>query len=231
MSQRTRPNPSAKEIAAYLNSLDLDRKVASAARRGVELGREYAPKAGRAAKAGATKAGRAARTGAKAGAKYGGIAISAIGKHGGRAAEYVGSKLEGWGRRENPSAKSAKPTKRASDIADLIVSGKVTARSIESAMVDAMAIDKKMRAEESGYGNHEAIDGILNVANSLFDGHGIEPIRGKWHDRYYQDIVALYVNMGDTYNTTLLFDAVKTKFYVTSWGDFVESKSRLYEIE
>lgn len=216
MSRNTRSNPSAKEIAAYLNSLDLDRKAASAARRGVELGREYAPKVGRAV---------------KAGAKYGGITVSAIGKHGGRAAEYIGSGLEGWGRRNNPSAKSAKATKRAKEIADLITSSRVTAKSAESAMVDAMAIDAKMRAEENGYGDHKAIDDILNVANSLFDGHGIEAIRGMWHDRYYQDIVALYVNMGDTYNTTLLFDAVKTKFHVTSWGDFVEAKTKSYEIE
>lgn len=227
MSRNTRSNPSAKEIAAYLNSLDLDRKAASAARRGVELGREYAPKVGRAAK----EVGRAAKAGAKAGAKYGGIALSAVGKHGGRAAEYIGSGLEGWGRRNNPSAKSAKATKRAKEIADLITSSRVTAKSAESAMVDAMAIDAKMRAEENGYGDHKAIDDILNVANSLFDGHGIEAIRGMRHDRYYQDIVALYVNMGDTYNTTLLFDAVKTKFHVTSWGDFVEVKTKSYEIE
>jgi hypothetical protein len=31
-----------------------------------------------------------------------------------------------------------------------------------------------------------------------------------------------YVNMGDTYDTTLIFDHRKGRFIVSSWGDIVE---------
>jgi hypothetical protein len=34
--------------------------------------------------------------------------------------------------------------------------------------------------------------------------------------------VALYVNMGDTYVPTLIYDVKKQKFIVASWGDWYE---------
>jgi len=82
------------------------------------------------------------------------------------------------------------------------------ARSIDSAITKA--------------GTPSAVDRVLDAANAALGGYGVEAIEGEWHDRYYQNIVALYVNMGDTYNTTILFDAVKGRFHVTSWGDWVE---------
>lgn len=82
------------------------------------------------------------------------------------------------------------------------------ARSIDSAITKA--------------GTHSAVDRVLDAANAALGGHGIEAIEGEWHDRYYQTIVALYVNLGETYATTLLFDAVKGRFQITSWGDWVE---------
>jgi hypothetical protein len=35
-------------------------------------------------------------------------------------------------------------------------------------------------------------------------------------------VVAEYVNMGDTYNATILYNVKSQNFYVTTWGDFVE---------
>jgi hypothetical protein len=40
-------------------------------------------------------------------------------------------------------------------------------------------------------------DKVLDFANGVLRGHGIESIRGEYHvDNYYYDIVALYVNHG-----------------------------------
>ena len=74
------------------------------------------------------------------------------------------------------------------------------------------------------------VDGALSKADTYMAGFGIEAIRGKWVDNYYGDIVGLYVNTGDTYNTTLLYDTIKERFYVTTMGDFVEKNERKYEI-
>lgn len=102
-------------------------------------------------------------------------------------------------------------------------------RSLGLSASNATTMHRAM-VEVERTGSPRAADAVLDDANRLLEGHGIEAINGKWHDHYYQDIVALYVNMGDTYNGTILYDAVKRKFYVTTWGDFVEAKSRAYEI-
>ena len=63
-------------------------------------------------------------------------------------------------------------------------------------------------------------------------GHGIESVRGEkapW-DAFYCDTVALYVNTGDTYAPTLLFDVPLRRWSVTDIGTFVERKQRTYGI-
>jgi hypothetical protein len=67
---------------------------------------------------------------------------------------------------------------------------------------------------------------IMEMFNELLDGFGVEAIKavGAHVDNYHFDIVADYVNTGDTYNTTILHDHVTSRFMVTSWGDYVESK-------
>lgn len=71
--------------------------------------------------------------------------------------------------------------------------------------------------------NHDDVDKALEAANAALRGYGTEAIQGAWQDRYYQDIVAVYVNTGDTYNATVLYDVVAGKFQLTTLGDFVES--------
>jgi len=64
----------------------------------------------------------------------------------------------------------------------------------------------------------------LTALDELLGTFGVEPIRTTEHiDRYWFDCRACYLNTGDTYNTTILFDTKKDRFYLTSWGDFVES--------
>jgi hypothetical protein len=75
------------------------------------------------------------------------------------------------------------------------------------------------------------VDRTMDLANELLDGHGIEAIRGEYHvDNYYFDTVALYVNMGDTYNATLFYETDTGRFKVTTMGDWVEKNQRKYSI-
>lgn len=44
---------------------------------------------------------------------------------------------------------------------------------------------------------------------------------------------AVYLNTGDTYAATLLYDVDRNRWYVTSWGDWVETaeRTRRYRFE
>lgn len=70
----------------------------------------------------------------------------------------------------------------------------------------------------------DAVEEIMQEDGATF---GTEPIRGDSFDHpYFADAVALYINTGDTYNGTVVYDVERDKFYVTSWGDWVEDYER-----
>ena len=60
----------------------------------------------------------------------------------------------------------------------------------------------------------------------------VESTRGKpWVSHYYQDINLLYVNKGDTYEPTVIYDALKDIWYIgRSWGDVIESDEKRFDI-
>ena len=69
-------------------------------------------------------------------------------------------------------------------------------------------------------------DRIMEALNSVLDGHGVESIQGrKWLDNYHGDHCACYVNMGDTYDATILLDYDTGNYRLTTWGDYVENKN------
>lgn len=65
---------------------------------------------------------------------------------------------------------------------------------------------------------------VMKALNELLSGYGDEGLRieGAHIDNYHYDIVASYVNQGDTYDATILLDHKRNKYRLTSWGDFVE---------
>lgn len=71
----------------------------------------------------------------------------------------------------------------------------------------------------------EPKDVKLSALNELLEMHGVEAIReeGAW-DNYYGDCVAEYLNTGDTYAPTIVFDNRAGKYLLTSYGDFVENQ-------
>ncbi len=75
----------------------------------------------------------------------------------------------------------------------------------------------------------------LEEINKLLGGYGTEAIRCEvWQNGYWGDICACYVNMGDTYNTTVVqvrgSFGTCSRFTVTTWGDFVEKNQDKYNI-
>ncbi|NBT35503.1 MAG: hypothetical protein EBT03_08185 [Betaproteobacteria bacterium] len=89
----------------------------------------------------------------------------------------------------------------------------------------------KAKLEKADYGTVQDVDRALEFANGAMEAYGVEAVRGDIPRRSpYADIVLLYVNTGDTYNTTLVYDTHKDKFLVASVGDWVERHGEEYEV-
>jgi hypothetical protein len=69
---------------------------------------------------------------------------------------------------------------------------------------------------------------LLEEADRVLNGHGVEYIHSHADTMRSQDGLS-YVNMGDTYDTTLLYDHKTGRFSVGSWGDVVERQPRRFE--
>lgn len=69
---------------------------------------------------------------------------------------------------------------------------------------------------------------LLSEANDAVQGFGVEPIRapGTSSD---DPVLAEYVNTGDTYTATILWDSEDQLFYLTTWGDWKEAWDRSQE--
>jgi len=65
----------------------------------------------------------------------------------------------------------------------------------------------------------------LEALNELIDGFGIESSRMEnyYKDHYWSDCICLYVNQGDSYALTIIYDVVNDRFEFTSWGDWIEA--------
>lgn len=68
----------------------------------------------------------------------------------------------------------------------------------------------------------EKVERALDIINYLLDGYGVEAVRGEYVDQYYLDVNILYINMGDTYVPTILYDTLECEFHARSWGDYVD---------
>ena len=72
-------------------------------------------------------------------------------------------------------------------------------------------------------GSYKGVDEALEEFDRAVGNYGVEAIEGKnFVDHYYQHFHLLYSNTGDTYATTLMYDTVKEKFFIGSWGSYVE---------
>jgi len=106
--------------------------------------------------------------------------------------------------------------------------GSILAHEYGEASIKPIAL--KIRAAIENAHTHEQVDKALDSINQLLHGYGVEAIRGKFIDNYYQDINLLYVNLGDTYIPTIIYDTKKERFLVCSWGDIVESQPKQFDL-
>ena len=84
--------------------------------------------------------------------------------------------------------------------------------------------DAIRRACDSG--QLRVIEHALEVANLHLGGHGVEGLQLDFRRGPTRSFD--YVNMGDTYAATLIYDNHAKRFHVTSYGDMVETLERRY---
>jgi hypothetical protein len=77
------------------------------------------------------------------------------------------------------------------------------------------------------YNRPDTIQEKLTAINELIDGHGVEAIQVSselYQDRYYGNCIGEYVNLGDTYELTVIWNTIDHEFEFISWGDYFEAK-------
>lgn len=67
----------------------------------------------------------------------------------------------------------------------------------------------------------------MHAINEILEGHGVEGL-GEGRPGDYAPPYE-YINMGDTYATTLIYDRDSDRLFIGSWGDVVESDPELSE--
>ena len=74
-------------------------------------------------------------------------------------------------------------------------------------------------------GSHDDVDNALEIANKMISGYRVEALEDydRWINSYYQNTIGIYVNKGDTYDTTIIYDTAEKKFIVGNFGDFIET--------
>jgi len=119
--------------------------------------------------------------------------------------------------------------------------GTVTARTVLDGLGRYLEHDGKDAPRESariarlikGAGRSERkAEAAMEEIDKILGAHGVEALRDEnQNDRYFGDVIATYVNMGDTYDTTVVYDVHEATFHVTSWGDWFEEYERRQEAE
>jgi hypothetical protein len=86
-------------------------------------------------------------------------------------------------------------------------------------------IEKMVKMANKHNLKNEEVSNLMDIFNEKLGGYGVEVLRSSdFRKSYWGDIIALYVNMGETYETTILYDIDNEEFIKTSWGDFMENR-------
>lgn len=100
-----------------------------------------------------------------------------------------------------------------------------TARALADAF--GLGLDRAVQLRDAllrsrGEG-HSAVEDVLRYASRVIDGHGTESIRDSRAPMrfYWLQTVLVYVNMGDPYEKTLMYDPDTDRFFIGNWGDWL----------
>lgn len=60
---------------------------------------------------------------------------------------------------------------------------------------------------------------VMEALNKLLEGHGVEAV---WPTDVVTQPRFEYINMGDTYDATIVHDLTTGHYHATTWGDYFE---------
>jgi hypothetical protein len=71
---------------------------------------------------------------------------------------------------------------------------------------------------------------LANAAMRAYGAYGVEVLRGTRNTPggFWSDAVLAYVNAGDPYYATVLYDTNRETFSIGGWGDWLEKNERRY---
>mgnify|MGYP001079359508 CR=1 FL=1 len=91
--------------------------------------------------------------------------------------------------------------------------------------VDLSQFESVNRLRSQCFNPPDILNEKMEALNELIDGFGIESSRmeGYYKNHYWSDCIGLYVNQGESYAITIIYDIVNDRFEFTSWGDWIEA--------
>ena len=98
-------------------------------------------------------------------------------------------------------------------------------KTIENSIADCKEDAKEIRKLMETYYNRP--HKLLKEVDRFLGAHGVEYLSPKEYNQY-DDKGVYYVNMGDTYISTLCYDAKTDRIFISCWGDIVEKNPRRF---
>jgi hypothetical protein len=90
---------------------------------------------------------------------------------------------------------------------------------------DALEVFELMEAADAA--DPSDVDRVLARIDRVMEAYGVESLEGpSWRRGPYGNIVALYVNTGDPWTPTVIYDTTENEFQLTTVGDWVEDYER-----
>jgi len=85
--------------------------------------------------------------------------------------------------------------------------------------------DKVLAMLKAVKGCHNGPDTVMNEIATLTHCYGTDAVRHEHShvDSYWLDCVAVVLNVGDTYQTTIVYDTENNEFRLGCFGDCVEA--------
>lgn len=94
----------------------------------------------------------------------------------------------------------------------------------------AKSYAKTIRAAMAQSKGYTDVDTALETINEILNGYGVEVINDNDFTTYWGSIGIVYVNMGDTYTTTVLYDTRKGRWYVSDWGTIAKNNEKRFNV-
>lgn len=94
-------------------------------------------------------------------------------------------------------------------------------------MIDLFDIDKNQAiALRKVLASNNNVYAKMQAADDILEGFGVEYIKHK-DDDYCKTLGLEYINMGDSYKPTLIYDYRKQRFLFSTPGDILETEKKL----